>query len=90
MMYISSFVYNPEGKTTFSETDEKKRTSVYFIAEKTGDQSSRLTLEIYMQQNIIQQGLFNLMEKKKREQEMQQSLERLDKVVKEMVVPLEF
>jgi len=90
MMYISSFVYDPEGKTVFSETDEKKNTSVYFIAEKTGEQTSRLTIDIYFERNIIKQALFNRLEKKKKEQALQQSLERLDKVLKEMVVPLEF
>jgi hypothetical protein len=89
MMYISSFVYNPEGKTIFSETDEKKSSSVYFIAEKTGEHSSRLTLEIYFQPNIFKQILFRL-KKKKKERELLQSLQRLDKVLKEMVVPLEF
>jgi hypothetical protein len=90
MMYISSFVYNPEGKTIFSETDEKKKSSVYFIAEKTSEHSSRLTLEIYFQRNIIKQTLFNLLEKKKKEKEFRESLQRFDKLVKEMVVPLEF
>ena len=90
LMYISSFMYNPEGKTVFSETDEKKNNSVYFIAEKTGEHSSRLTIEIYFRRNIIKQALFNRVEKKRREQELQQSLERLDKVLQEVVVPLEF
>ena len=90
MMYISSFVYDPEGKTVFAETDEKKKKSIYFIAEKTGEHSSRLTIEIYFERNIIKQALFNKLEKKKKEQELHQSLERLDKVVKEMVLPLEF
>jgi hypothetical protein len=90
MMYISSFVYNPEGKTIFSETNERDKTTICFIAEKTGEQSSRLTLDIYFQPNIIKQILFNRFEKKKKEQELQQSLQRLDKVLKEMIVPLEF
>ncbi len=90
MMYISSFLYNPEGKTIFSETNQKDKSSVYFIAEKTGEHSSRLTLEIYLQPNIIKQALFTGLEKKKKEQELRLSLQRLDKVVKEMVVPLEF
>jgi hypothetical protein len=90
LMYISSFVYDPEGKTIFSETDEKKKSSMYFIAEKTGERSSRLTLEIYFQRNIIKQSLFSVFEKKKKEEELRQSLERLDKVVKGMVLPLEF
>lgn len=90
MMYISSFVYDPEGKTIFSETDEKEKTAVYFIAEKTGEHSSRLTIEIYFERNIIKQALFNRLEKKKKEQQLSQSLGRLDKVVKEMALPLEF
>jgi hypothetical protein len=89
-MYISSFVYDPEGKTIFSETNEKDKNSFYFIAEKTGEHSSRLTLEIYFQPNIIKQALFNGFEKKKKELEFQQSLQRLDKILQEMVVPLEF
>ena len=90
LMYISSFVYNPEGKTIFSETNEKDKSTINFIAEKTGEHTSRLTLEIYFQHNIIRQTLFNRFEKKKRSEELQQSLIRLDKVVKEMIVPLEF
>jgi hypothetical protein len=90
MMYISSFVYDPEGQTVFSETDEKKKRSAYFIVEKINGHSSRLTIEIYFQRNIFKQTHFNWMVKKKREQELRQSLERLDKVLQEMIVPLEF
>jgi hypothetical protein len=89
-MYISSFVYNPEGKTIFSETDEKRKNSLYFIAEKTGEHSSRLTLEIYFQRNIVRQTLFSIFEKKKKEDALRLSLERLEKVLKGMVLPLEF
>ena len=90
MMYISGFLYDPEGKTVFSETNQKDESSIYFIAEKTGNHSSRLTLEIHFQPNIIKQALFNWLDKKKKEQELRLSLNRLDKVLKEMVVPLEF
>jgi hypothetical protein len=90
MMYISNFVYDPVGKTIFSETNEKDKNTFCFIAEKIGEQSSRLTLEIYFPRSIIKQALFNRLEKKKKEQELQQSLQRLDKVLKEMDVPLEF
>jgi len=90
LMYISSFDYDPEGKTIFSETNEGDKTSLCFVAEKTGEHTSRLTLELYLQTNILKQVLFNTLEKKKKEQEFRVSLERLDKVVKEMLVPLEF
>ena len=90
MMYISSFLYDPEGKTIFSETNQKDKSSIYFISEKTGEHSSRLTIELYFQPNIIKQALFNWLEKKKKEEEFRLSLQRLEKVLKEMVVPLEF
>ena len=90
MMYISNFAYNPEGKTIFSETNEKDKSSFVFIAEKTGGHTSRLTLEIYFQPNILKQVLFNRFEKKKKQQELEQSMQRLENVLKEMVVPLEF
>ena len=60
------------------------------MAEKTGEHTSRLTLEFYLQPNLLKQVLFNSLKKKKKEQAFRLSLERLDKVVKEMVVPLEF
>ena len=53
MMYISSFLYDPEGKTIFSETNQKDKTSIYYIAEKTGEHSSRLILELYFEPNLI-------------------------------------
>ena len=90
MMYISNFAYNPEGKTIFSETNEKDKSSFVFIAEKTGGHTSRLTLEIYFQPNILKQVLFNRFEKKKKQQQLEQSMQRLENVLKEMVVPLEF
>jgi len=89
-MHISSFEYDPEGKTIFCETNERDKTSLCFVAEKTGDHTSRLTLELYLQPNLVKQVLFNTLEKKNKEQEFRVSLERFDKVVKEMVVPLEF
>ena len=90
IMYISSFLYDPEGKTIFSETNQKDKSSIYYIAEKTGEHSSRLTLELYFEPNIMKQGLFNMFEKKKKKEELRLSLQRLDKVLKEMIVPLEF
>jgi len=90
MMYIGAFDYNPEGKTIFSETNEKDKSATCFVAEKTGEHTSRLSIELYLQPNILKQVLFNQFEKKKKEQEWKASLERLDSVLKEMVVPLEF
>jgi hypothetical protein len=83
-------VYDPEGKTIFSETNEKDKSALCFVAEKTGEHTSRLTLELYFQPHILRQVWFHQWGKKKKAQEFWLSLERLDTVVKDMIVPLEF
>jgi hypothetical protein len=72
------------------ETNEKDKSSLCFVAEKTRDHTSRLTLELYVQPNILRQVVFHRWGKKKKAHEFRLSLERLDTVVKEMIVPLEF
>lgn len=90
MMYTSSFVYNPEEKILFSETDEKRKTSMYYIMEKSSEHTTRLTMDFYLQKNPLRQLLFTLREKKKMEAALLESLERLDGVVQKMELPLEF
>jgi hypothetical protein len=90
LMSISSFVYDPEGKTIFSETNAKDKSALCFVAEKTGEHTSRLTLELYFPPHMLRQVWFHRWGKKKKAQEFRLSLERLDAVVKDMIVPLEF
>lgn len=90
MMFTSSFSYNPEEKVLFSETDEKRKSSTYYIIEKIDAHTSRLTMEFYMQKNPVRQLLFKLTEKSAFEARLYQSLENLEPIVKEMVLPLEF
>ncbi|HYE55994.1 MAG TPA: DUF2652 domain-containing protein [Chitinophagaceae bacterium] len=87
---ISSFVYDPEGQTIISETDEKTGTTIHFLMEKTGEYTSRLTMELYIDKNILTEVMFKLAEKKKVEEEFHTSVEQLDKVARETVIPLEF
>jgi len=89
-MSISSFAYDPEGKTIFSETNAKDKSALCFVAEKTGDHTSRLTLELYFPAHLLRQVLFHRVGKKKKAHAFRLSLERLDTVVKDMIVPLEF
>ena len=67
-MISSSFLYDPESKIVFSETEENKRSSVYFILEKLAEKKSKLTLEFYLKKNLPLQLMFNLMMKKKMEE----------------------
>lgn len=90
IMYSSSFSYDPESKIVFSETDEKKRSTVYFILEKTGEKKSKLTLDFYLRKSLPLQIMFNLVMKKKIEIRFQKSLTNLDSLLKEIVLPVEF
>lgn len=89
LMYTSSFVYNPEEKIIFSETDEQKKNSRYYTMEIVNGKS-RLTLDYYGKKGMFRKLLYTLTQKNKMQQELQQSLENLDNLVKTMVLPLEF
>ncbi len=89
-LYTSGFAYDPEKRIVLSETDEKKRSSVYYIIEKTGDQSSRLTLDFYIEKNSFRQFLFKLKERKKMEEKFRRSLANLGELIKEIELPVEF
>jgi hypothetical protein len=90
MMFTSSFSYNPEEKILFSETDEKRKSSTYYTIEKVAPHRSRLSIDFYLQKNPVRQFLFGLTEKTKMEERWRQSLENLEPVVSQMVLPLEF
>lgn len=88
VMYTTSFSYTPE-KVVFSETDEKENSTNY-IMEKTGDNTSRLTIEFYLPPKPLRQLLFRWKEKKRMEESLQRSLINLDPFVMSMVLPAEF
>ena len=87
ILYTSSFPYDPEKRIVFSETDEKKKVSRYFILEKTGENKTRLTLDFYVKKNVVMPILFKLMMKKKMENTFRKSLLNLDNLLKEIEVP---
>jgi hypothetical protein len=81
VIYASSYVYTPE-RIEFSETDEKKNSSAYYILEKTAKNKTRLTLDFYVKKSIPRQIIFKLTQKKKLEQKFQRSLRNLSELVK--------
>jgi hypothetical protein len=89
-MYTSSFSYDPENRIVFSETDEKKRSSLYYVLEKITDRRTRLTLEFYMKKNLGMQVLFGFIMKRKMRESLQRSLLNLEKVVSNIELPVEF
>jgi hypothetical protein len=87
-IYSSSYSYSPE-RIEFSETDEKKNSSTYFILEKTGNNKTRLTINFYLKKNIVVQTIFNLVRKKKMEEIYHKSLLNLEELLKEIKLPIE-
>jgi hypothetical protein len=82
----SSNSYSPE-RIEFSETDENKKSSRYFLLEKTVNNKVRFTLDFYLEKNWFREMLFKLWKKKKLEESFNKSLVNLEKVVKEIKLP---
>lgn len=86
----SSFIYDPESTIIFSETDEDRKSALYFTLEKINAEKSRLTIDYYISKNFLEQLLFMLAKKNKMEASLRQSLKNLDAFLKEIVLPVEF
>jgi hypothetical protein len=85
-IYSSSYSYSPE-RIEFSETEENKNSSRYFLLEKTGNNKVRFTLDYYLQKNWFRELLFKLRRKRRLEESFNKSLVNLEKVVKEIKLP---
>jgi hypothetical protein len=84
-MYASSYNFTPD-RIEFSETDEKKKTAVYFTLQNSGVQRTRLTLDFYIAKDISTQIIFRLKERKLKET-YSKSLDNLTGLVKELDIP---
>jgi hypothetical protein len=90
VMVTSGFSFDPGTRIIYSETDENKTRSVYFVMDRISDHRTRVTLDLYMKKDIIAQTLFKLTEKSAIERQFQKSLENLEELVKEIELPVEF
>ena len=88
IIYASSYSFHPD-RIEFSETDELKKSSTYYLLEKTGNNKTKLTLDFYLEKNITNQIIFNLMRKKKMEDTLHKSLLNLEEFAKEIKLPAE-
>ena len=86
VIYSSSYSYSPD-RIEFSETDDKKTTSVHYLLEKIDDHKTKLTIDFYLKKNIAREWLFNLTKKKKMEDTYRRSLMNLVQLVKEIKLP---
>ncbi|HYF31635.1 MAG TPA: DUF2652 domain-containing protein [Chitinophagaceae bacterium] len=85
----SSYSFTPE-KIVFSETDEKKKQATYYTLERINDKTTRLTLDYYIQKNLIDETMFELFRKRSITNELKKSMENLEQVAKEINVSTEY
>jgi hypothetical protein len=86
IVYASSYSFTWE-HIEFSETDEGRKTSIYFILDKLSDDRTKLTIDYYIRKNGIDQLLFNLFKKKTIENSWKRSLDKLQEVVRGIKLP---
>jgi len=82
-IYSSSYSYSDD-RIEFSETDEKKISSTYFILDKIADKKTKLTIDFYLRKSIFIQILFILLRKKRMEKIFRKSMLNLAELVKEI------
>ncbi|HEY6901285.1 MAG TPA: DUF2652 domain-containing protein [Puia sp.] len=81
-VYASSYTYQTD-RIEFSETDEQKKSTLYFTLEKLDRRKTRLTIDFYVKKGIPT-TFFNLTQKKKMRTDLQKSLAQLHKLLKEI------
>ncbi|MEO8211059.1 MAG: DUF2652 domain-containing protein, partial [bacterium] len=80
IIYSTSFSYSPD-RIEFSETDEKKKSSTYYTLEKTVDNKTKLTIDIYLKKNVVEQIIFKMIKEKKMKDNFNKSLLNLEELV---------
>lgn len=89
IMITTSFSYEPETRIIFSETEANGQSAIYFILEPLAEGRSKLTLEVFVP-NRFMVVMFNLFMKRKMQGQLSRSLDKLDSVLHEIVLPVEF
>ncbi len=86
IIYSSGIQFQPE-IISFSETDEQRKKSIFYLVEKVDDTHTRLTIDYFVKKNKLGNILFNLTEKKKKEAAWEKSFDNLEKLVKVIEFP---
>lgn len=89
LVYTSSYSFHP-GRIEFSETDEKKETSTYYILEKITTDKTRLTIDLYIRRNVVKEFFYRILGKKKEKKSIEKSLINLVEVVREIHVSTDY
>lgn len=83
--YASSYHYQDD-RIEFSETDNRNR-STYYTLEEINKKRTKLTLDYYIPENLLQGWWFELTQKQKLERTIRKSMENLTSLVAEIKLP---
>lgn len=84
-VFASSYSF-AEDRIQYGETDELKHQTTYLLFEKMDENKTKLTIEIYLQKNLLPLLVFNITKKKKLERSLLRSLEKLEEIGREYSV----
>lgn len=90
MMVTSSFDFDPGNRIVYSETDEDKVRSMYFVMENLGENRSRLTLDHYVSHEHLVRSPMSAAETASIEQRYRNSLENLEALLSAVEPPPDF
>jgi hypothetical protein len=77
MICSCAYSYQTE-RIEFSEMDEKTKSVMNFLLEKIDDSRVRLTIDFYVEKNLVTEITFRITKKKQLEQNMSRSLHNLE------------
>ena len=86
VVHYSNFSFDAD-KIVVGGSDESRNSSTYYTFEKITDQKTRLTLDLYLPKNPVQQLLFKLTQQRKTLDRFQKSLSNLVEHLRNRRVP---
>lgn len=86
VIYSSNYSFQPD-RIEFRETNELKTKSTNYLLEKINDQKTRLTIDLYRENNFFNTLLFNMTARKKLASQVQKSMDNLEPLLQVIEFP---
>jgi hypothetical protein len=83
ILYSSSYSFTPD-KIEYGETDDKKRSSTHFVFEKITEHRTKLSFDLFIENNPLKLAFYRLGRRKKTERTFRQSFENLEEFANEV------
>ncbi len=85
IIYSSSYSYETN-RIEFSETDDKHQNITWFTLEETTNNKTKLTIDLYINNDLITTSLFSILQKRKKTAALERSLIKLTEVIKDIIL----